>query len=77
MNQDVNRAQTDVFVIANPTQFREALARLRYLEKSAKGSSLARERDALELAVSRYLAFSGRSADSAQAGEESAQSERG
>ncbi|HEY5797059.1 MAG TPA: hypothetical protein VIU82_18780 [Bosea sp. (in: a-proteobacteria)] len=43
------------FAITNPEQFREALERLRLLEKAAEKSSLGRERASLELAVARYL----------------------
>jgi hypothetical protein len=50
------------FAITTGTQFREALARLRFLEKAAEQSSLGRERASLELAISRYLATSGRQA---------------
>ncbi|HEV7256817.1 MAG TPA: hypothetical protein VGN82_03465 [Bosea sp. (in: a-proteobacteria)] len=43
------------FAITNPDQFREAVARLRSLEKAAELSSLGRERASLEHAVSQYL----------------------
>lgn len=43
------------FAITSTDQFREALARLRFLEKAAEQSSLGRERASLELALSRYL----------------------
>lgn len=43
------------FAITNPRQLREALDRLRLLEKASEGSSLGRERASLELAVARYL----------------------
>ena len=46
-----------VFVISNPAQFRDAITRLRFLENMATDSTLGHERDALELAVSRYLAL--------------------
>lgn len=49
------RLQCIDFPITSPDQFREALERLRFLEKAAEGSSLGRERASLELAVSRYL----------------------
>jgi hypothetical protein len=48
-------ARTATIQITNPVQFREALSRLRELERSPSGSVLGRERTALELAVSRYL----------------------
>ncbi len=44
-----------VFIISTATQYREAISRLRFLESAAKDSPIGRERDALELAVSRYL----------------------
>jgi len=58
MYQDANHEtlQTLKIEVTNSTQFREALARLRYLERSPSGTALGRERVALELAVSRYLA---------------------
>jgi hypothetical protein len=43
------------FAITSTDQFRQAVARLRFLEKAAEQSSLGRERASLELAVSRYL----------------------
>ena len=56
MRQTSNRQfQCVDFAITTPEQFREALDRLRFLEKAAEKSSLGRERDSLELAVARYL----------------------
>jgi hypothetical protein len=43
--------------ITTPAQFRTALSQLRFLGDAAPHSPLARERDVLELAVSRYLAI--------------------
>lgn len=57
MDQDPGRnVQHVIFSISNPIQFREAVSRLRVLEDAAEDSPLGRERAALELAVSRYLA---------------------
>lgn len=50
-----DHAHRMIFVISNAIQLREAISRLRFLENASKDSSLGRERDALELAVSRYL----------------------
>ena len=62
MDQDEGRDAVPgvLFVISNATQFREAVSRLRFLENVRKDSPLGRERDAVELAVSRYLACSER-----------------
>lgn len=60
MDQDVSQEQGNLFVIQNARQLREAISRLRLLENAATNSSLGRERAALEVAVSRYLAFSPR-----------------
>lgn len=62
MDQDAGRddVHRTFFVISNATQYREAISRLRILEHAAKHSSLADERDTLELAGSRYLLFSER-----------------
>ena len=49
------------FAITSSDQFREALERLRYLEKCADQSSLGRERASLELAVAQYLSSRRRS----------------
>lgn len=54
MNEEAT-ARTATFEITNPVQFRETLSRLRELERSPSGSTLGKERTALELAVSRYL----------------------
>jgi hypothetical protein len=57
MDQDTSRDDVHrmIFLISNAIQLREAISRLRLLENASKESSLGRERDALELAVSRYL----------------------
>jgi hypothetical protein len=52
----VGAVAAEVPTISNAHQFREALARLRMLEKAADGSPERRERAQLELAVSRFLA---------------------
>ncbi|KRD99990.1 hypothetical protein ASE63_10870 [Bosea sp. Root381] len=51
-----DNASKVIIQITSTAQFRQALARLRFLENSATNSTLGRERAALELAVSRYLA---------------------
>lgn len=43
------------FNITTTDQFRQAMARLRFLENAAENSSLGRERASLELAITRYL----------------------
>ncbi|PTM40955.1 hypothetical protein C8D03_2488 [Bosea sp. 124] len=58
------RLQCVDFAITNSDQFREAVARLRDLEKAAEHSSLGRERASLELAVARYLSSRARPATS-------------
>lgn len=45
-----------IFQVTTSAQFREALSRLRSLEQAPSNSSLGKERIALELAISRYLA---------------------
>ena len=47
-----------LFVVSDPTQFREALTLLAYLEGSGKAFSATDECDALEAALSRYVASS-------------------
>jgi hypothetical protein len=42
--------------ITTPAQFRDAISRLRFLEEAAPDSPLGREREAWELAISRYIA---------------------
>lgn len=61
MDQDAGRDAVDrvVIILSNDAQYREAISRLRFLEGAAKDSSHNRERDALELAVSRYLMLGG------------------
>lgn len=58
MDQDAGQdvVQYLHFQITSAVSFRAALARLRLLEGAKANTSAGRERDALELAVSRYLA---------------------
>lgn len=69
MSQDDNgNVKRLFFRIASPSQFRSAIARLRLLEDAPDQSPLGRERDALEIAVSRYLVRKRGNNDSADPG---------
>ncbi len=57
LHRPISEARINTAIcISTATQFREAISRLRFLERSATHSSLGRERAVLELAISRYLA---------------------
>ena len=56
------RFQCVDFTINSTQQFRDALERLRFLERAAERSSLGRERASLELTISLYLLSRERSA---------------
>ncbi|KUL97340.1 hypothetical protein DK26_01325 [Bosea sp. WAO] len=60
MEQGSDAADRAVYIISTAAQYREAIARLRVLEGKPKSPPVARERDALELAVSRYLTLGDR-----------------
>lgn len=56
----LDRHEAPSVQISSSHEFREALSRIRILEGSARDSEERREREALELAVSRYLLFANR-----------------
>ncbi|HEV7321765.1 MAG TPA: hypothetical protein VGO04_24435 [Ensifer sp.] len=56
MKQESDGLDPRNFTVTNSMQFREALARLRMLAAAQDSSTATMERDAWELAVSRYIA---------------------